>query len=242
MSLGGGGGSQKVKVKRTKEEKEAQRLYVESLRLRNQFLPFLMQDYGFGTDASGNLSRLPKTAQQQGIDDLALTSLGGAQQAAQMMQQRLQMGQSMLPGLMRSVQASMAPGMRPGWGGSQAPNAPIMSPGQAPPTPLPTAPTQPPPGPITGPLSQFFAGIPSDDTVHERLKSEGYGKSQRRAMPVSTALSLMGGNMDALTPALTESGVSMDAPLKEFFAGAPFNTGDYDFTLQQILSMLGLGK
>lgn len=247
-----GGGSPSVKVKRTAEEKEAQRLYVESLRRRNQFLPFLMQDYGFGTDPSGNLSRLPKTAQQQGIDDLALSSLGGAQQAADMMQGRLNLQQSMLPGLLHSVQASMAPGsqaaglpallsMRPRRSedrGNQIPDWAALLSSLSQQAPPPQGGTTPPPGPTTGPNAQFFAGVPSGDTVSETLKELGYGKKQRKAMPLSTMLSLMGANPDTTNPLLSSLGIDPSITLKDFFGGAPFNTNQYNFTLDQILQLL----
>lgn len=253
MSLGGG--SQKVKVKRTDEEKEAQRLYVEGLQVRNQYLPFLMQDYGIGVNDAGNLTRLPKTPQQQGVDDLSSMSLSGAQQAAQQMFQRLQMSQAMLPGLMRSVQASMAPGTStglPSWmtGGHMPqgfPSMPALPPlagggyqDERPPAmPALPEPTAAEPGPMQTAFDEYFPeGAPSSDTLHGVLKGLGYSKKNRKQMPLSTALALMGGDVQALTPFFTDYGYSMDMPLKQFFKSAPFNTGDYDFTLQQIMNLL----
>lgn len=95
----------------------------EAERMRQGLLPLLMEQFGFqmirqpdggiGNLPSYDVTKLPPSLQQQAIDQLGLTSLGGAQNAVEMMNQRLQMSQGMLPGLMSSVRASMAPSTRP---------------------------------------------------------------------------------------------------------------------------------
>lgn len=102
-----------VPAQKSPEEIEAIRLALESLKMRQQLMPFLMENVGIGQDASGNMARLPPSPQQQQIDTLTASSLGGANEASQAMMSRLRQGQGMIPGLMASVQASMAPGTRP---------------------------------------------------------------------------------------------------------------------------------
>lgn len=133
--LFGGGGSSPPKV-----SVDLEKILRESARMRQSFLPFLMEQFGFqatrhpGSSGSANdqwdVTRLPLSPQQQAIERLGLTSLGGAQNAAEMMNQRLQMAQGLLPGLMGSVRASMAPGLRPSWvprTGSPAGMSPLPS-------------------------------------------------------------------------------------------------------------------
>ena len=102
-----------VPAQKSPEEQEATQLALESIRMRKSLLPFLMENAGIGQDSTGNMARLPPSPQQQQINDLTSSSLGGANEAAQMMTSRLRQGQGMIPGLMASVQASMAPGTRP---------------------------------------------------------------------------------------------------------------------------------
>lgn len=97
---------------RTPEEQEAIRIALDSLRMRQSIMPFLMETVGIGQDQAGNIARLPPTPRQQALDRLADSSIGGASDAQQMMMSRLQNSQSMIPGLMASVQASMAPDTR----------------------------------------------------------------------------------------------------------------------------------
>ena len=113
MCLGGGDTtvSQKAAPK-TPEEIEAIKLGLESMRLRNKYLPALMQQFGYGQDAQGTIMKLPPTQEQQQQAQLMTTSYQGAQDAAGTIRSRLGMAEGLLPGLLRSVQASMAPGTR----------------------------------------------------------------------------------------------------------------------------------
>ena len=116
MCFGGGDTSQtvtQVPAQKTPEEQEAIKLALESMRMRNWLVPYLLQEGGFTLTPEGSewpIAKLPPTENQQQLNTLTSSSLGGANEAAQMISSRLRNAQGMIPGLMASVQASMAPG------------------------------------------------------------------------------------------------------------------------------------
>lgn len=136
MCFGGGDTTSTVNqipAQKSPEEQQAIQLALESLRMRQSLMPFLMENVGIGQDAGGNMARLPPTPQQQQINTLTSSSLGGANEASQMLLSRLRRSDAMIPGLMSSVRASMAPGTRGSFMPSaiQPPNTGQMQGGQA---------------------------------------------------------------------------------------------------------------
>lgn len=98
----------------TPQEVEAQNIALQSLRMRAALMPYVLQQAGFTLTPEGSewpIAKLPPSPEQQQLTELTKTSLGGANEAGQMMSSRLQSAQGMIPGLMRSVQASMPPGI-----------------------------------------------------------------------------------------------------------------------------------
>ena len=94
----------------TDEEIQARGLALQSLQLRAGLLPYMIRPFGYElifVDGKPTLKPLeiPSPEQQQ-MSALQSTSLSGANDAAKMMLERLQASQSMVPGLLRMVQAS----------------------------------------------------------------------------------------------------------------------------------------
>lgn len=124
MCFGGGSSSQtvtQVPQPKSPEEIEAIKLALESLKMRQSLLPFVLENAGIGQMPEGGMTRLPPTPTQEAMNTLTTSSLGGANEALPMMLQRLRASQQMIPGLVSSVQASMPPGSR-----SSMPSIPSM--------------------------------------------------------------------------------------------------------------------
>ena len=119
MCFGGGETSQTTTINQpppSEEEVQARGLALQSLQMRAGLLPYMIRPFGYElvfVDGKPTLKPLdiPSPEQQQ-MSTLQSTALGGANSAAQMMLQRLQASQNLVPGLLRMVQASQ-PQYRP---------------------------------------------------------------------------------------------------------------------------------
>ncbi len=104
----------------TAEQTRMNQLAVDSMQQRANFLPYLLYSAGYRQTGNPNqpIEQLAPTPERQAMTQLGQTSLGGANESANMLLQRLRASQSMLPNLLAQIRASQPPGMpqQPGVG------------------------------------------------------------------------------------------------------------------------------
>lgn len=108
MCLGGGGGPSR---ELTGAEKDAQKLALQDLKTRQNFLPLVFRRSGYELGPDNAVTQLPPSQEEQMMQALSRQGFQTAGEAGDAIGQRLRASQAMLPGLLQSVQASMAPGI-----------------------------------------------------------------------------------------------------------------------------------